>query len=48
VATCITPPDVVYQLLVSICIIIIYELILIYLLLKVEFINLSKQSIKTY
>lgn len=48
VATCITPPDVLYQLLISICIIIIYELILIYLLLKVEFINLSRQSIKTY
>ena len=47
-ATCITPPDVVYQLIISICIIIIYELILIYLLLKVEFINLSRQSIKTY
>jgi len=47
-ATCITPPDVVYQLIISICIIIIYELILIYLLLKVEFIDLSRQSIKTY
>lgn len=47
-ATCITPPDVVYQLIISICIITIYELILIYLLLKVELINLSRQSIKTY
>jgi sec-independent protein translocase protein TatC len=48
VATCITPPEVIYQLIVSICTIIIYELVLMYLLLKVEFINLSRKSIKTY
>lgn len=39
IATCMTPPDVTHQVIISICIIIIYELILIYLLLKIEFIN---------
>lgn len=38
-ATCITPPDVTHQLITSICIIMVYELILIRILLKIEFIN---------
>ena len=35
-ATLITPPDVAYQLLTSICIIIIYEIITLYIVLKTE------------
>lgn len=37
--TLVTPPDVAHQLITSICIIMTYELILIYMLLKIEFIN---------
>lgn len=39
--TIITPPDVIHQLISSICIIMVYELILGYTLLKIEFMNLS-------
>jgi len=38
-ATFVTPPDVAHQIITSIYIIILYELLLIYTLLKVEFIN---------
>jgi sec-independent protein translocase protein TatC len=37
IATIVTPPEVTHQLITSICIIIIYELILISILLKIEF-----------
>ena len=41
VGTLITPPDVAYQLITSICIIMVYELILIQILLKIELINFN-------
>jgi len=37
IATVVTPPDVTHQLITSVCIIIIYELILISVLLKIEY-----------
>lgn len=40
IATFITPPDVIYQLITGICMVILYELILIYILLKKEFRNI--------
>lgn len=36
-ATFVTPPEVFYQLIISICIIIVYELIIMYIILKTEF-----------
>jgi sec-independent protein translocase protein TatC len=39
VATCVTPPDVAHQLIVSICIIVLYEFFLANILLKIELIN---------
>ena len=38
-ATFLTPPDVAYQLITSICIVLVYELTLIHILLKIEFFN---------
>lgn len=40
-ATFITPPEVVYQVVVSICIVIIYELVIIYMILKTEFTSIK-------
>ena len=40
-STFLTPPEIVYQLMVSICIAIIYELITIFLIFKAEFINIK-------
>lgn len=37
-ATFVTPPDVAHQIITSICMIILHELLLIYILLKIEFI----------
>jgi len=39
VATVVTPPDIAHQLITSICIIMSYELLLLYLLLKIELIH---------
>ena len=41
VATFITPPDVIYQLLTSICIIIIYEIITVYIIFKDELLKIK-------
>lgn len=41
VGTIVTPPDVIHQLISSICTIIVYELILGYILLKIEFMHFS-------
>lgn len=38
-ATCVTPPEVVYQLITSICIIVVYELFIIHIILKLELTN---------
>lgn len=38
-STFLTPPEVIYQLIISICIIIIYELITIHMVLKTELAN---------
>ena len=39
VATTVTPPDVAHQLILSICIIVLYEFFLVNILLKIELIN---------
>lgn len=47
-STMVTPPDVIYQLIISIFIIIIYELITVYIVFKTELVNfLTRQPIKT-
>jgi len=40
-STFLTPPEVVYQLAISICIIIVYELITVYTIIKTELVNFT-------
>lgn len=40
-STVITPPEVVYQLIVGVCLIIIYEIITLYLIIKIELVNFT-------
>ena len=40
-STFLTPPEVIYQLSISVCIIVLYELITIHLILKAELTNLD-------
>ena len=45
-STFITPPEVLYQLIMSICIILIYEVLIIYMIFKTKLGILSRQPIK--
>ena len=43
-STLLTPPEIIYQLMISICIVIIYELITIFLIFKAEFMNIKQAT----